>query len=86
MPAIIEPGTHSESRTHTQAVFNHPSQQGERAGDPDGARRGCPRCGSALYRRSHRGLFDRLLLRGPMARCKDCRCRFRFPATGKRIA
>jgi len=39
----------------------------------------CPRCGSALFRRSRRTFFERLLKRRRMARCIRCDHRFPYP-------
>jgi len=39
----------------------------------------CPRCGSSLFRRSRRTLFERLLKRRRMARCIRCDHRFPYP-------
>jgi hypothetical protein len=46
--------------------------------DPDGFN-GCPHCGEMRFHRSHRGWFERSLLRHPpMVRCSACG--YRFPA------
>lgn len=39
----------------------------------------CPRCGATEFRRSRRNLLEHILFRPRMARCKRCRCRFRYP-------
>jgi hypothetical protein len=40
----------------------------------------CPKCGSTLYRRSHRTSFERLIGRPRMARCLKCGHRFPYPS------
>jgi hypothetical protein len=39
----------------------------------------CPRCGKKDFRRSHRLVWERMLLRGPMVRCRACHTRFPLP-------
>lgn len=39
----------------------------------------CPKCGSTIYRRSHRRWHERLLKRPKMARCMQCDQRFPYP-------
>ena len=45
------------------------------AGRPDA----CPRCGKYDFRRSHRRFWERLIGRGRMVRCRNCRYRFPKP-------
>jgi hypothetical protein len=66
--AAPESGVATEAASQGPAVFY----------DPDGFN-GCPRCGDMRFHRSHRGWFERRLLRHPpMVRCSDCG--YRFPA------
>jgi RNA polymerase-binding transcription factor DksA len=39
----------------------------------------CPKCGSTIFRRSHRRWYERLLRRPRMARCMKCDRRFPYP-------
>jgi hypothetical protein len=39
----------------------------------------CPSCGKTDYRRSRRLIWERFVLRGPMARCRACHARFPMP-------
>jgi hypothetical protein len=39
----------------------------------------CPRCGSTVFRRSHRRWYERLVNRPKMARCMKCDHRFPYP-------
>ena len=39
----------------------------------------CPKCGKVDFRRSRRLIWERLIFRGPMARCRGCRARFPLP-------
>ena len=39
----------------------------------------CPKCGSTIFRRSHRRWYERLLRRPKMARCMKCDHRFPYP-------
>jgi hypothetical protein len=39
----------------------------------------CPKCGSAIYRRSRRRWYERMLKRPKMARCMKCDHRFHYP-------
>jgi hypothetical protein len=39
----------------------------------------CPKCGSTLYRRSHRRWYEKLVKRPKMARCMKCDHRFPYP-------
>jgi hypothetical protein len=39
----------------------------------------CPKCGKVDFRRSRRLIWERLIFRGPMARCRACRARFPLP-------
>ncbi len=43
---------------------------------PPGA---CPKCGKVDFRRSRRRSWERLIGRGPMARCRACKTRFPMP-------
>jgi len=39
----------------------------------------CPQCGKKEFRRSRRLWWERLIMRGPMVRCRGCRTRFPMP-------
>ena len=39
----------------------------------------CPKCGKSDYRRSRRHLWERLLFRRRMVRCRACKTRFPMP-------
>lgn len=39
----------------------------------------CPKCGSTIYRRSHRRWYEKWLNRPKMARCMKCDHRFPYP-------
>ena len=39
----------------------------------------CPKCGKTDFRRSRRHFWERLIVRGPMVRCRACRARFPLP-------
>jgi hypothetical protein len=56
------------------------------AGFQPGAADACPRCGSKDYRRSRRRWWERLIGRGPMARCRACRQRFPYPLLSGRVS
>ena len=43
----------------------------------------CPACGSREYHRTERTIQERLLRRGPMARCETCGLRFPHPSHAK---
>ena len=67
------------SRTAGESSQLKIDQQGSAA---DSSNRGlicCPVCGSKAYRRSRRTTLERLLLRPPMARCRNCWKRFPYP-------
>jgi len=56
-----------------------PPGDGE-SGPGSADRRGaCPRCGKYDFRRSHRRFWERLIGRGRMVRCRNCRYRFPKP-------
>jgi hypothetical protein len=46
----------------------------------------CPHCGSKDYRRSRRLWWERLIGRGPMARCRACRYRFPHPLLSDEVS
>jgi hypothetical protein len=56
----------------------HRREERKRRPEPDlpGA---CPQCGKKDYYRSRRRWWERLILRGPMVRCRACRTRFPMP-------
>jgi hypothetical protein len=39
----------------------------------------CPECGKSDFRRSRRLWWERLIMRGPMVRCRACHTRFPMP-------
>jgi hypothetical protein len=39
----------------------------------------CPQCGKKDFRRSRRRWWERLIMRGPMVRCRACHTRFPMP-------
>lgn len=69
------------------AAVDEPSRAAETPLASAGARRraSCPQCGSPNSRRSRRRLLDRLLLRGPLARCRECDCRFSLARERQRV-
>jgi hypothetical protein len=81
--------TSAELQSHsarTDLVADKDSPPGTALLSGDKRRDGsCPTCGCSVYRRSHRTPLERFLLRGPMARCKECGRRFPLPEERHRI-
>jgi len=46
----------------------------------------CPQCGKADFRRSRRRWWERLIMRGPMVRCRACQARFPMPQAAEESA
>jgi hypothetical protein len=67
------------SRTAEEGSQLRVDQRGTVADSWDRGLSRCPVCGSTAYRRSRRTTLERLLLRPPMARCRNCRKRFPYP-------
>jgi hypothetical protein len=67
------------SRTTEESSQLNVDQQGTAADSSNGGLICCPVCGSTAHRRSRRTTLERLLLRPPMARCRNCWKRFPYP-------
>ena len=68
------------------AGLDEPTQPDSAPQSASMLRRGsCPNCGSTTYRRSHRRVLERLMLRPLMARCRECDRRFPLPRERRRI-
>jgi hypothetical protein len=75
-------GSAGEKRAPNAAEENtepKATKQVTAADSSDRELRRCPACGSTSYSRSRRTALEHLLLRPPMARCKNCRRRFPYP-------
>ncbi|MFZ0960424.1 MAG: hypothetical protein WAO35_05925 [Terriglobia bacterium] len=69
----MEPSREPEAQPSTSSV------DVAEAADEDEEDRTCPKCGSAVFRRSHRRWYERLVGRDRMARCMKCDHRFPYP-------
>lgn len=69
----MEPSREHEAQPSTSSVSV------AEATDEDEERRVCPKCGSTVFRRSHRRWYERLFGRARMARCMRCDRRFPYP-------
>jgi hypothetical protein len=67
------------SRRAEESSQLNAAQHGSAADSSDWGLNCCPVCGSTAYRRSRRTTLERLLLRPPMARCRNCSKRFPYP-------
>jgi hypothetical protein len=74
------------SRCHRYRLLPRPAETTVPSEEPEPKRRHvsrvagtCPECGKADFRRSRRRWWERLILRGPMVRCRACRTRFPMP-------
>jgi hypothetical protein len=69
------------SRCHRYRLLSrHDEHHHTENSEPQSALPGaCPRCGKKDYRRSRRNMWERVVRRGPMVRCRACRHRFPQP-------
>ena len=72
------------SRCHRlRVVPRHPRHTDEKpttgSATPPPSYGTCPKCGKTDYRRSRRLLWEHLIFRGPMVRCRACRTRYPQP-------
>jgi len=77
--AALRPGGHAGRSVGPQADPGADARPVVTADLPDGDRFHCPACGSRGYHRTERTTHERMLHRGPMARCEICGQRFPHP-------
>jgi hypothetical protein len=73
LPRYDEKPHRSDEKPH-----HHHREEPKRSDAPkvEGA---CPECGKSDFRRSRRRWWERLIMRGPMVRCRACHTRFPMP-------